>query len=177
MGYEALTPGKKAPDEINVVIEILAGASSVKYEIDKDSNCLTVDRFMNVAMHYPANYGFVPKTLYDDGDPVDALVLTPEPVVAGAVVPCRPVAVLHTEDESGQDAKILCVPTDKVATDNYKAIRDLSDLDDRLCNRIGHFFGHYKDLEEGKWAKIGSWENVDKAKQEIQRSIDAYNKG
>ncbi|NNC23755.1 inorganic diphosphatase [Salinisphaera sp. USBA-960] len=176
MGYEALTPGKKAPEEVNVVVEILAGASSVKYEIDEDTDCLTVDRFMNVAMHYPGNYGFVPKTLYDDGDPVDALVLTPEPIVAGVVVPCRPVAVLHTEDESGLDAKILCVPTDKIATDYYKSIRDLSDLDERTCREIDHFFTHYKDLEDGKWSKVGGWEGADKAQNEIQRSMDAYDK-
>jgi inorganic pyrophosphatase len=145
MGYEALTPGANPPEEINVVIEIVAGASSVKYEIDKTTHCLMVDRFMNVAMHYPANYGFVPRTLYDDGDPVDALVLTPEPVVAGAVVECRPVAALGTEDESGLDAKILCVPTDKIATDYYKHVCDLDDLDKRLCNKIQHFFEHYKD--------------------------------
>lgn len=177
MGYEALTPGKKAPDEINVVIEIVAGDDSVKYEVDKDTNCLMVDRFMNVAMHYPANYGFVPQTLYDDGDPVDVLVPTPHPITPGAVIKCRPVAVLGTEDESGLDAKIIAVPTDKVATDYYKDVKDIDDLSDRFKNKVKHFFERYKDLEEGKWSKITDWNGLDQAKAEIQKAIDAYNKG
>lgn len=177
MGYETLTPGKNPPEEINVVIEIVEGSSSVKYEVDEDTNCLMVDRFMNVSMHYPANYGFVPKTLYDDGDPVDALVLTPEPIVPGSVIKCRPVAVLGTEDESGLDAKILAVPTDKISTDYYKDIRDLGDVDDRLQNRISHFFEHYKDHEDGKWSKVTDWENAAKAKAEIEKSIAAYDQG
>ncbi|MGB7756705.1 MAG: inorganic diphosphatase [Salinisphaera sp.] len=177
MGYEALTPGKNPPEEINVIIEIVEGASSVKYEVDKDTNCLMVDRFMNVSMHYPANYGFVPKTLYDDGDPVDVLVLTPEPIVPGAVIKCRPVAVLGTEDESGLDAKILAVPTDKISTDYYKDVRDLDDVDERLRNKISHFFENYKAHEKGKWSKITGWEDAAKAKAEIEKSIEAYNKG
>ncbi|MES1926067.1 inorganic diphosphatase [Salinisphaera sp. T31B1] len=177
MGFEAITPGKKAPEEVNVVIEIVEGSSAVKYEVDKDTNCLMVDRFMNVAMHYPANYGFVPQTLYDDGDPVDVLVLTPEPIVPGCVIKARPVAVLGTEDESGLDAKILCVPTDKIATDYYKDIKDLDDVDERLKNKIQHFFEHYKDHEKGKWVKITGWEGAEKAKAEITKSIEAYNKG
>lgn len=177
MGYEALTAGKNPPEEINVVIEIIEGASSVKYEVDKDTGCLMVDRFMNVSMHYPANYGFVPKTLYDDGDPVDVLVLTPEPIVPGAVIKCRPVAVLGTEDESGPDAKILAVPTDKIGTDYYRNVRDLDDVDERLRNKISHFFEHYKDHEQGKWVKVSGWEGADKAKAEIEKSISAYNKG
>ncbi len=174
MGYEAISPGKNPPEEINVVIEIVAGDNAVKYEVDKDSGCLMVDRFMNVAMHYPANYGFVPQTLYDDGDPVDVLVLTPYPIVPGAVIKCRPVAVLGTEDESGMDAKILAVPTDKVSTGYYSHIKDLDDINIRYQNKIKHFFEHYKDLEEGKWVKITGWEGVDKAKAEIMKSIAAY---
>lgn len=174
MGYEKLDAGKKAPDEINVVIEICAADSSVKYEVDKDSGCLSVDRFMNVAMHYPANYGFVPKTLYDDGDPVDVLVLTPYPIVAGCVIKCRPVAVLQTEDESGGDAKILAVPTDKVSTGFYADMKDLADVPVRLQKKIQHFFERYKDLEQGKWVKVSGWEDAAAAKAAIQRSIDAY---
>src|SRR5699024_6961692 len=132
MGYEALTPGKNPPEEINVVIDIAAGDNAVKYEVDKEPNCLMVARVMNVPMHYPANYGFVPRTLYDDGDPVDVLVLTPDPIVPGSVIRARPVAMLDTEDEAGMDAKILCVPTDKISTGYYKAVRDLADVDDRL---------------------------------------------
>lgn len=177
MGYEALTPGKNPPEEINVVIEIAAGDNAVKYEVDKDSDCLMVDRFMNVAMHYPANYGFVPKTLYDDGDPVDVLVLTPEPIVPGSVIKARPVAMLDTEDEAGMDAKILCVPTDKISTGYYQAMRDLDDVSERLQNRIQHFFEHYKDLEEGKWVNVTGWHDVDAAKAAITRSIEAYNNG
>jgi inorganic pyrophosphatase len=175
MSYADIGPGEKAPEEINVVIEILAGDNAVKYEVDKDSDCLKVDRFMNVSMHYPADYGFVPNTLYDDGDPVDALVLTPYPIVPGVFIPCRPVAVLGTEDENGLDAKILAVPTDKVATDYYKDMRDLADVPERLQSKISHFFQHYKDLEEGKWVKVTGWQGADAAKKEIQRSIDAYN--
>lgn len=177
MGYDALTPGKNPPEEINVVIEIVSGDDSVKYEVDKDTGCLMVDRFMNVAMHYPANYGFVPRTLYDDGDPVDVLVPTPYRIVPGSVIKCRPVAVLGTEDESGLDAKIIAVPTDKVATDYYKDLRDLPDLDDRFKGKVQHFFERYKDLEEGKWSKVTGWDGVDKAKAEIQKAIDAYDQG
>lgn len=174
MGYEAVGAGKNAPDEINVIIEIPAHGAPVKYEVDKETNCLFVDRFMNVAMHYPANYGFVNKTLYDDGDPVDVLVLTPYPVVAGSVIKCRPVAYLNTEDEGGLDAKILAVPTDKVSTGYYKDMKDLADVPQRLQDEISHFFERYKDNEEGKWVKVTGWFGADAAKKEIQRAIDAY---
>ncbi len=174
MGYETLTPGKNAPDEIVVVIEIAAGGDPVKYEVDKDSGCLMVDRFMNVAMHYPANYGYVPATLFDDGDPVDVLVLTPYPVVPGSVIKCRPVAVLQTEDEGGNDAKILAVPTDKVSTGYYKDMKDLADVPERLQKEITHFFERYKDNEDGKWVKVSGWEDCAAAKAAIQKSIDQY---
>jgi inorganic pyrophosphatase len=177
MGYEALSAGDNPPGEINVVIEIVAGSSAVKYEVDEETHCLMVDRFMNVPMHYPANYGFVPKTRYDDGDPVDALVLTPEPIVPGAVVKCRPVAVLDTEDESGLDAKILTVPTDKISTDYYKDLRDLHDVPERLQNKIAHFFEHYKDHEKGKWTRIHDWRDAAAARAEIEKSIAAYKNG
>lgn len=174
MGYELVGPGKNAPEEIEVIIEIPAGGAPVKYEVDKKSNCLYVDRFMNVAMHYPANYGFVNKTLYDDGDPVDVLVLTPYPIVAGCVIKCRPVAVLMTEDESGLDAKVLAVPTDKVSTKYYEDVKDLDDVPVRLQKEITHFFERYKDNEEGKWVKVTGWHGAAKAKEEIQKSIDAF---
>ena len=174
MGYEKLTPGKNAPDEIVVIIEIAAGGDPVKYEVDKDSGCLMVDRFMNVAMHYPANYGYVPATLFDDGDPVDVLVLTPYPVVPGSVIKCRPVAVLQTEDEGGNDAKVLAVPTDKVSTGYYKDMQDLSDVPERLQKEITHFFERYKDNEDGKWVKVSGWEGLAEAKAAIQKSIDQY---
>lgn len=174
MGYELVGPGDKAPEEIHVIIEIPAGGDPVKYEVDKDTNCLYVDRFMNVAMHYPANYGFVNKTLYDDGDPVDVLVLTPYPVVAGSVIKCRPVAYLNTEDESGLDAKIIAVPTDKVSTNYYEDMRDLEDIPERLKNKIKHFFERYKDNEEGKWVKVTGWHTAEEARAEIKRAMDAY---
>ena len=177
MSYDKVGPGKNAPDEILVIIEIPAGGDPVKYEVDKETGTLMVDRFMNVAMHYPANYGFVNKTLYDDGDPVDVLVLTPYPVVAGSVIKCRPVAYLNTEDEGGMDAKIVAVPTDKVSTGYYKDVKDLDDLDDRLKNKIKHFFERYKDNEEGKWVKVTGWHNAAEAKAEIVKSIEAYDNG
>lgn len=176
MSYDKLSPGKNAPEEVNVIIEIPAGGAPVKYEVDKDSGCLFVDRFMNVAMHYPANYGYIPETLYDDGDPTDVLVLTPYPVVAGSVIKCRPIAYLNTEDEGGLDAKVLCVPTDKVSTGYYKDMQDLADVPQRLQNEIQHFFERYKDNEEGKWVKVTGWHGAEDAKAEIARSIEAYNK-
>lgn len=175
MGYELVGPGDKAPDEIHVIIEIAAHGEPVKYEVDKDSNTLYVDRFMNVAMHYPANYGFVNKTLYDDGDPVDVLVVTPYDIVPGCVIKCRPVAVLMTEDESGLDAKILAVPTDKVSTGYYEDWRDLADVPERFQKKIVHFFERYKDNEDGKWVKVTGWFGAERAREEIRKSIEAYN--
>ncbi len=174
MGYEKVGPGSKAPDEVNVIIEIAAHGEPVKYEVDKESNMLFVDRFMNVAMHYPGNYGFINQTLYDDGDPVDVLVVSPYDIVPGCVVKCRPVAVLMTEDESGLDAKILAVPTDKVSLDFYKDWQDLDDVPERLRKKISHFFEHYKDNEGDKWVKIAGWYGVDRAKEEIRKSMEAY---
>lgn len=174
MGFEALGAGDKAPLEFNVVIEIAAYGPPVKYEVDKDSGLLMVDRFMNVAMSYPANYGYVPHTLYDDGDPVDVLVLTPHPIIAGCVIKCRAVAVLDTTDEKGEDAKILAVPTDKVSNKYYENMKDLSDVPQRLQNEIKHFYEHYKDLEVGKWVKIAGWRDAAAARVEIEKSIKAY---
>ena len=177
MGFEALGPGSKAPEEFHVVIEIAANTGPVKYEVDKETGLLFVDRFMNVSMHYPANYGYIPQTLYDDGDPTDVLVLTPHAVVPGSVIKCRAVAVLDTEDESGRDAKVLAVPTDKVSTKYYADMKDLADVPQRMQNEIKHFFERYKDLEEGKWVKIAGWRDAAEARSEISRSIEAYNEG
>lgn len=174
MGYEAIGPGAKAPEEIQVIIEIPAHGPPVKYEVDKASNCLFVDRFMNVAMHYPANYGFVNQTLYDDGDPVDVLVVAPFSLAPGSVIKCRPVAVLMTEDESGMDAKILTVPTDKVSNNYYQDWQDLADVPERLKNEISHFFERYKDNEPGKWVKVTGWQDAASAKEEIRKAIAAY---
>lgn len=174
MAYEHVGPGDKAPDEIDVIIEIPEAGPPVKYELDKDIHCLRVDRFMNVSMHYPANYGFVNQTLYDDGDPVDVLVLTPYPVIPGCVIKCRPVAVLMTEDESGMDAKLLAVPTDKVSNHYYSEMQDLAQVPQRLQDKITHFFERYKDNEKGKWVKVSGWYGAEKAKEEIRKSIEAY---
>lgn len=177
MSFNNLGPGSKAPEEFTVVIEIAANTGPVKYEVDKDTGLLSVDRFMNVAMEYPANYGYIPGTLYDDGDPTDVLVLTPAPIVPGCTIKCRAVAVLGTEDESGLDAKVLAVPTDKISTKYYADMKDLADVPERLKNQIKHFFERYKDLEDGKWVKITGWEDAAKAKAEIARSIEAAKKG
>lgn len=174
MGFEKLGPGSNAPEEFNVIIEIAADDHPVKYEVDKDMGILVVDRFMNVSMHYPCNYGFIPKTLYDDGDPVDVLVLTPHPIHPGSAIKCRAVGYLNTEDEKGLDAKILAVPTDKVSTGFYKDMRDLKDVPERLKKQLSHFFEHYKDNEDGKWVKVTGWHNAAEARAEIKKSIDAY---
>jgi inorganic pyrophosphatase len=176
MGFEHLSAGAKTPDEFIVVIEIPAYGPPVKYEVDKETGLLTVDRFMNVAMSYPANYGYIPKTLAGDGDPVDVLVLTPHPIVAGSVIKCRAVAVLDTEDESGTDAKLLAVPTDKVSNGAYDHLRDLADVPERLKKEIVHFYERYKDLEKGKWVKVANWRDAAAARDEITKGIAAAQK-
>ncbi|TAM10603.1 MAG: inorganic diphosphatase [Nevskiaceae bacterium] len=174
MSLSNVPAGDKAPEEFNVVIEISAYAAPVKYEVDKASGLLSVDRFMNVSMSYPANYGYVPHTLYDDGDPVDVLVMTPFPVVNGCLIKCRAVAVLDTTDEKGGDAKILAVPTDKISTGYYADVKDLKDVPQRKLDEIEHFFTHYKDNEKGKFVKIAGWRDAAAAKAEIVKSIKAY---
>lgn len=159
-------PAGKIPDEINVLIEIPANTPPVKYEIDKDTHALFVDRFISTPMFYPCNYGFIPDTLSDDGDPVDVLVMTPYPLMHHCVITCRPVGVLKMTDESGEDAKILAVPYDKL-TSEYHNIKDIDDVSELLRNQIEHFFKHYKDLEPNKWVKIDGWYGVEEAKKEI----------
>ena len=165
--------GKDAPNDINVVIEIPAFSEPVKYEFDKDSDMLIVDRFMSTCMQYPCNYGFVPNTLSEDGDPVDVLVPTPFPLQHGAVINCRPVGVLKMTDESGVDAKIIAVPTDKL-TKIYSHVKDVTDLPELLLAQIKHFFEHYKELDANKWVKVDGWENAEEAKKDILNSIKAY---
>ncbi len=160
-------------DEFNVIIEIPAHAAPVKYEMDKDSGALKVDRFLGASMLYPANYGFIPHTLSEDGDPADVLVVTSFPIVYGALVKCRAIAVLRMEDESGVDAKILAVPTKKLCP-MYSGIEKITDFPELLIKQIEHFFSHYKDLETGKWVKLSGWEDVNAAKQEILDSIKRY---
>lgn len=174
MSLNRVSPGEKMPDEINVIIEIPAHSGPVKYEVDKDSGAMFVDRFMATAMFYPCNYGYVPQTLSEDGDPVDVLVVTPVPVISGAVIKARPVGVLVMTDESGVDAKILAVPTGKLST-RYRDVNEPEDITPELLNAIKHFFEHYKDLEEGKWVKVEGWEDAATAKQEILASVERFN--
>ncbi len=172
MSYQDIAPGKDAPNDIYVVIEIPANHTPIKYEIDKDSNAVFVDRFMGTAMFYPANYGYIPNTLSEDGDPLDVLVVTPHPVAIGSVVRCRPIGVLKMEDDGGLDAKLIAVPHDKL-TPLYKNVHEVKDLPELLIGQIEHFFKHYKDLEPGKWVKISGWEDSHSAKAEIVKAIAA----
>jgi inorganic pyrophosphatase len=168
-----VSPGKKTPDEINVVIEIPSHSDPIKYEVDKETGVLCVDRFLGTAMYYPCNYGYVPQTLSQDGDPVDVLVVAPFPLLIACMIRCRPVGILEMEDESGMDAKILAVPVDKLST-LYQHIKSWEDLPSELTSSIQHFFQHYKDLEKNKWVKIKGWKGVDVAKKEIQESLKRY---
>ncbi len=174
MNLDRVSSGKDVPNEINVIIEIPAHSDPVKYELDKETGAMFVDRFMSTAMHYPCNYGYVPHTLSKDGDPVDVLVLTPYPLIPGSVIHCRPVGVLKMTDESGDDAKVLAVPVDKLCR-SYRKVCSFRDIPEGDLNRISHFFEHYKDLDEGKWVRVGGWGDVDEAKQEILDSIAMYN--
>jgi len=167
-------PAKTKDDDFNVIIEIPMNDVPVKYEFDKDSGAIMVDRFMQVAMSYPCNYGFIPHTLSDDGDPADVLVITQYPVVPGSVIKTRPVGVLIMEDESGMDEKILAVPISKLDV-TFDSVKDIEDVSEMLLARIKHFFEHYKHLEKGKWVKIIGWKNAAKAKELIEEAIDRVN--
>lgn len=173
MNLDRVGPGEKLPDEINVIIEIPMNADPIKYEVDKETGALFVDRFMMTAMHYPCNYGYVPHTLCDDGDPVDVLVITPFPVTVGAVIRCRPIGVLKMEDEAGGDAKLIAVPADKILP-IYKHWKKPEDLQPERLMQIQHFFEHYKDLEKGKWVKVSGWGGPEDAKKEITDGIARY---
>ena len=173
MNLDRVNPGKRVPDEINVIIEIPSHSDPVKYEVDKETGAMFVDRFMNTAMYYPCNYGYVPNTLSEDGDPVDVLVVTPHALITGSVIQCRPIGMLKMTDESGADAKILAVPIDKLCV-AYRSVKKLEDLPPFLLDQIAHFFEHYKDLEANKWVKIEGWVGVDEARKEIVSSIARY---
>lgn len=174
MNIEKINAGKNLPEEINVIIEIPMNSDPVKYEFDKESGAIFVDRFVQAAMYYPCNYGFVPHTLSDDGDPIDVMVICHYPVVPGAVIKCRPVGVLMMEDESGQDEKILAVPTTKLDI-TFANVNSINDIGETLRARITHFFEHYKDLEKGKWVKIKGFEDTAKAKSLITEAVERYN--
>lgn len=173
MNIDAISVGPKPPYDIHVVIEIPAGGLPVKYEMDKESGALFVDRFLNTAMYYPGNYGFIPHTLADDGDPCDVIVINPTPVVPGAVIRARPIGVLLMEDEAGRDEKILAVPIDKVFA-GYGHIDDIDKVSPHWLERIGHFFEHYKDLEKGKWVKLEGWGNAAEAKAILADAMTRY---
>ena len=172
MSLHNVTPGARAPDEFNVIIEIPMNADPIKYEVDKESGAMFVDRFMSTAMHYPCNYGYVPQTLSDDGDPVDVLVITPFPLAA-SVVTCRAIGVLRMEDEAGGDAKLLAVPIDKILP-IYRHWQKPGDMNELRLKQIQHFFEHYKDLEPGKWVKTMGWDGPEAARDEIRLGIASY---
>lgn len=169
MDIKKLSAGKNPPEEINVLIEIPQG-SAIKYELDKETGVITVDRFNYTGMVYPFNYGFVPQTQAEDGDPVDVLVISSQTVVPGTVIPCRPVGMLEMEDEAGIDTKILAVPTKKV--DPFlKHIEDIEDIDEATKNKIQHFFNHYKELEPGKWVKTKNFLGKNEALKAIKQTM------
>jgi inorganic pyrophosphatase len=175
MSLDKVSPGKNVPESFNVIIEIPMNADPVKYEVDKESGAIFVDRFMSTSMHYPTNYGYVPKTISGDGDPVDVLVITPVPLIPGVVVTCRAIGILKMTDEAGEDGKVLAVPTDKILS-IYTHWQKPEDLNPLRLKTIAHFFEHYKDLEEGKWVKVLGWEGPEAAKKEITDGMANYAK-
>ncbi|WP_369161115.1 inorganic diphosphatase [Candidatus Thiodiazotropha sp. LNASS1] len=173
MNLDRVSSGKNIPDEINVIIEIPSNADPVKYEVDKETGAMFVDRILRTAMHYPANYGYIPHTLSDDGDPCDVMVPTAFPLIPGSVIRCRPVAVLKMTDESGDDAKVVAVPADDVSS-RWRHVKSADDMPEELMERIAHFFEHYKDLDEGKWVRVKGWEGAEAAKEEVTNSVQMY---
>ncbi|MEE4361667.1 MAG: inorganic diphosphatase [Pseudomonadales bacterium] len=173
MSLSSVSPGAQAPDEVNVIIEIPANSGPVKYEVDKVTGAIFVDRFMATPMFYPCNYGYVNETLADDGDPLDVLVITPFPVLSGAVLPARPIGVLRMIDEAGEDAKILAVPPPRLSGE-FAGVDNHDDVSPHLLRRIEHFFEHYKDLEPGKWVKLAGWGDAEEARQAVVASIERH---
>ncbi|MFZ8791799.1 MAG: inorganic diphosphatase [Thermosphaera aggregans] len=172
--YDKIGPGSKAPEEVNVVVEIPMN-SGVKYELDKESGVLVVDRILYTSMVYPFNYGFIPGTLEEDGDPVDILVVSYDSLAPGSVIKARPVGVLETEDEKGRDAKIVAVPSDKIDP-RFQGIRDVNDIPEAVKQRIEHFFQHYKELEKGKWVKIVGWKSRTEALERIRQAVERFSR-
>jgi inorganic pyrophosphatase len=172
MNLSLIPAGKNPPEDIYVVIEIPQG-SGIKYEVDKKSGAVFVDRFLFTAMYYPFNYGFIPNTLADDGDPTDVLVISREPVVPGSVIRCRPIGMLEMEDEAGIDTKIIAVPVSKLDP-TFDSIKEVNDLPEATLNKIKHFFEHYKELESGKWVKVKSFKDSNEAKADIVKSIENF---
>ena len=175
MQLEAIAVGDDAPNDVNVIIEVPVGGEPIKYEMDKASGALFVDRFLYTSMRYPGNYGFVPHTLSDDGDPIDVLVANTRAITPGAVVNCRPIGVLLMKDEAGGDEKVIAVPSTQL-TRRYENVHDVTDLPQITLDQIAHFFEHYKDLESGKWVEVDRWGNAAEARQLIQEAIDRVSK-
>ena len=176
MRIDAVPIGNNPPEDINVIIEVPLGGEPIKYEMDKAAGAMYVDRFLYTAMHYPGNYGFVPHTLSDDGDPIDVMVVNTRAIVPGAIMNCRPVGVLKMRDEGGEDEKILAVPSTKL-TRRYENVKSYKDLPEITLQQIEHFFRHYKDLENGKWVEITGWGDIDEAQQLIVDAIERAKKG
>lgn len=170
MNIDAIAIGDNPPEDVNVIIEVPVGGSPIKYEMDKASGALMVDRFLYTPMTYPGNYGFVPHTLSDDGDPIDVLVMNTRALVPGCVINVRPIGVLNMEDNSGEDEKIIAVPSSHL-TKRYENVITHTDLPQITLDQVEHFFKHYKDLEPGKWVKIGAWEGHERARELIVNSI------
>ncbi len=171
MRLDAIPAGTNPPEDINVIIEIPVGGEPIKYELDKASGALFVDRFLYTPMRYPGNYGFVPHTLSGDGDPTDVLVATTRPLVPGSVVSCRPIGILFMKDEAGMDEKIIAIPTNKL-TRRYERVENYSDLPPISLDQIQHFFMHYKDLESGKWVEFDRWGDAAEARETIKEAME-----
>ena len=173
MRIDAISVGKNPPDDVNVIVEVPVGGQPIKYEMDKEAGALVVDRFLYTPMTYPGNYGFVPHTLSEDGDPIDVLICNTRPLVPGCVINVRPIGVMVMEDDGGKDEKIIAVPVPKL-TQRYDKVKNYTDMPEITLKQIEHFFEHYKDLEPGKWVKIGGWQDVDVAKKLIVEAIERY---
>ena len=173
MNLDRVTAGKNPPEEVKVIVEIPINGPPVKYELDKETGAMFVDRFLNTSMVYPCNYGYIPKTLAKDGDPVDVIVMTPMSIIHGAVIPCRPIGLLKMTDEAGDDSKVMVIPLDSVSKFN-RNVNSYEDVQPALLNLITHFFEHYKDLEPNKWVKVDGWYGPEEAKQEILDSMQAF---
>ena len=171
--FDRANSGRDVPNDFNVIIEIPMNAPPIKYEVDKDTGAIFVDRFLSTSMTYPCNYGYVPHTHSADRDPVNVLVICPLPIIPGAVVRCRPVGMLKMEDEAGIDTKILAVPIDKLSG-LYSGVQDLRDLPEIQLAQICHFFEHYKDLERGKWVRVLGWVGPDEAKKELVDGVETF---
>jgi inorganic pyrophosphatase len=171
MRLDAIAIGKNPPEEVNVVIEVAIGGEPIKYEMDKEAGTLFVDRFLYTPMRYPGNYGFIPHTLSEDGDPCDVLVANTRPLIPGCVIAVRPIGVMMMEDEGGGDEKIIAVPVPKL-TKRYENVKNYTDLPQITLDQIQHFFEHYKDLEPGKWVKLTGWGDATKARQLIVEAIE-----